>query len=275
MRIPRLALMAGALASVLFAGTAHAATVSAPAYKPVLAKNPIYKTGKLGYDTCDEPKVERGTLEEIKNHFEVVLDCLNEAWEPVVKKAGFTFSKPSVQVITKPGAQTGCGPHPGPQGFSYAQAMYCPTNKKITFLATANLVEEKNDLALMANLAHEYSHHIQQLTGMIDALTPYSRKNQAKFLDERRRLELQAECLAGVFIGSVWHSLHRQETDFTYLVKNSGTGHGLSVIGVGGKTSGEQTHGSSTNPGRWLKRGYDTESAGGCNTWKAPKSQVS
>ncbi|MGV9374697.1 neutral zinc metallopeptidase [Nonomuraea sp. NPDC003707] len=270
MRITRLALMAGTMASLLFAGTAHAAT-AAPAYKPVLAKSPIYKTGKLGFDTCEEPKVQSGSLEEVKGYLNVVLDCLNAAWEPKVKKAGFKFTKPTMQVITKPGAQTGCGKFPE----GGVQALYCSTNKKITYFASSNLVEEQNDLMLMLVLAHEYGHHIQQTTGMFKALTPYNRKNEARVLDESRRLELQAECLSGVFTGSVWHSLGRQESDFTYWVRNGGTGLDLSALGVKVDNWGEKTHGNAKNTGAWLKRGFDTESAGGCNTWKAPKSQVS
>ncbi|MEV0380959.1 neutral zinc metallopeptidase [Nonomuraea sp. NPDC050643] len=270
MRIPRLALMAGALASVLFAGTAHAATLSAPAYKPALAKSPIYKTGKLGFDTCEEPKVQGGSLDEVKIYLDVVLDCLNAAWEPRVKQAGFTFKKPSMQVVTKLGGKTGCGPYP-----AGAQALYCSLNNKITYLASSNLVAEPNDIMLMAVLAHEYGHHIQSLTGMFKARTPYNGKNEARFLDESRRLELQAECLSGVFLGSVWHSLDRQETEFTYLVKNGGTGLDLSAIGVKLESWGDKTHGNAKNVGHWLKRGYDTESAGSCNTWNTAKSKVS
>ncbi|MEV4169687.1 MULTISPECIES: neutral zinc metallopeptidase [unclassified Nonomuraea] len=270
MRIPRLALMAGVLASMLFAGTAHAATASAPAYKPVLVKSPIYKTGKLGYETCEEPRVQGGSLDEVKGYLDAVLDCLNEAWEPKVKQAGFKFSKPGMQVITKLGAKTGCGGFP-----AGAQALYCSLNNKITFLVSPNLVEEPNDLMLMLVLAHEYGHHIQQLTGMFKALQSYDGKSEAVLLDVIRRFELQAECLSGTFIGSVWHSLGRPETDFTYIVKHGGSGLDLSAIGVKQKSWGEQTHGSAKNAGLWLKRGFDTESAGGCNTWKAPKSQVS
>jgi uncharacterized protein len=270
MRIPRLALMAGALASVLFAGTAHAATVSAPAYKPAVAKSPIYKTGKLDLGTCDEPDVTSGSVEEVKAYLETVLDCLNTAWGPKIKKAGFAFSKPSLQVITKPGAATGCGKYPAD-----AQALYCSLNKKITFLASPNLFDEANDLMLLAVIAHEYGHHIQQQTGMFKALTPYNGKNEARVLDELRRFELQAECLSGAFIGNVWHSLDRRQTEFDYIVKHGGSGFDLSSIGVKVENWGEKTHGKAANVGRWLKKGFNTESAGGCNTWTAPKSHVS
>ncbi|WP_327590498.1 neutral zinc metallopeptidase [Nonomuraea sp. NBC_00507] len=269
MRIPRLALMAGALASVLFAGTAPAAAVSAPVYKPVLAKNAIYKTGELGLETCEEPKVLTGSAEEVKGYMDVVLDCLNAAWEPKIKKAGFAFSKPSFQVVTKVGAATGCGKYP-----AGALALYCPTNKKISLLVQPALVEEQSDMLLLVTVAHEYGHHIQQLTGMFKGLTRYNGKNLARALDELRRLELQAECLSGAFIGDVWHTLGRRQTEFDLLVKAGGSGGGLGLIGVNAEDWGSKTHGKPTTVGRWLKRGFDTESAGGCNTFKAPKSQV-
>ncbi|TMR23320.1 hypothetical protein ETD86_08455 [Nonomuraea turkmeniaca] len=227
MRIPRLALMAGALASVLFAGTAPAAAVSAPAYKPVLAKNPIYKTGELGLETCEEPKVLTGSAEEVKGYMDVVLDCLNTAWEPKIKKAGFAFSKPSFQVVTKVGAATGCGKYPWG-----ALAVYCSINKKISLLVQPALVEEQADMLLLVTVAHEYGHHIQQLTGMLKAQTRYNGKNEAKVLDEMRRLELQAECLSGAFIGDVWHSLGRRQTEFDYIVKGGGSGGGLGALGI-------------------------------------------
>ncbi|MEV0158674.1 neutral zinc metallopeptidase [Nonomuraea fuscirosea] len=273
MRIPLTALLAGALASVLLAGTAHAATSSssAPAFKAALAKNPIYKTGKLGYDTCDEQDVQSADVDEVRVYLEGVLDCLDAAWKPVVERAGFTFSKPTLRLITKPGAPTGCGD----KFPAAAQAVYCSKNKRITYLVNSAVVQEPNDLMLMAVLAHEYGHHIQRLTGMFGALTPYKRKNIARVLDESRRLELQAECLAGTFIGSVWHSLGRKETDFTYIAGSGGSGSVLSLLGIKGEDQAQQTHGSAKNIGAWLKRGYDTESAGGCNTFKAPKSQVS
>ncbi|MEU8357634.1 neutral zinc metallopeptidase [Nonomuraea sp. NPDC048882] len=271
MRIPRTALLAGALASVLLAGTAHAAaSSSAPAFKAALAKNPIYKTGKLGYKTCDEPDVQSADLDEVRVYLEGVLDCLDAAWKPVVQRAGFTFGKPTLRLTGKAGVPTGCGKFP-----AGAQAVYCPTNRRITFLVEPGTVEEPNDLWLMVVLAHEYGHHVQRLTGMLGAMTRYNGKNAARVLDESRRIELQAECLSGTFVGSVWHSLGRKETDFTFIARRGGSGSVLSLLGIKGKDQAQQTHGSAKNIGAWLTRGYDTESAGGCNTFKAPKSQVS
>ncbi|MCK2217502.1 neutral zinc metallopeptidase [Actinomadura sp. ATCC 31491] len=204
----------------------------------------------------------------MKDYLTGVLGCLDEAWAPRIRKAGFRFTKPSLQIITKPKGGTGCGAFP-----AGAQAVYCSLNKKITYWVSPDLLRAPGDLVLMLILAHEYGHHVQQLTGMFKARTPYNGKNAARVLDESRRAELQAECLGAAFIGDVWYSLGRSNDDWYYLVRNSGSGSFLSAFGL--KDQGEVTHGLRANVGYWLERGYNGESAAACNTWKAPKSKVS
>jgi predicted metalloprotease len=266
--------MAGVLASSLFAGAlsagaAQAATVAGPGFKPALTKSPLYKTGKLGFETCEEPQVQSGSLDEARLYFEALLGCLDKAWGPKVKKAGFTFTKPKFRVITKPDKQGKCGGFPQGGG---VQAIYCRLDKTITFLLTPQIVEEPTDLQLMATLAHEYGHHLQYLTGMFKALDTSGKRTEARYLEESRRVELQAQCLSGAFIGSIWGSLGRPESDYRLLLKAK-HGLGLGVIGV--RDSADETHASNPANSRWIKRGFDAKSAGGCNTWTAAKSQVS
>ncbi|NUO98088.1 MAG: hypothetical protein HOV96_18070 [Nonomuraea sp.] len=269
MRTPRLAIIAGALASVFLAGTAHAAT-AAPAFKPVLTKNPIYKTGKLTFKTCEEPPVNAGTEDEARVYFDTVLDCLNKAWAPKVRKAGFTFSKPKYTVITKVGTPTRCGAFPGG-----AQALYCPVDKRMILLLSDNVVEEPSDPILMLVLAHEYGHHIQKLTGMLrhNSRGEYVLDNP-RDLGPVRRTELQAQCYAGVFMGSVWDSLGRSQQQFDSLLKGSHNAGDLSSLGVNARSSADQTHGTDANVAYWLKRGFTGTSAGSCNTWVASKGKT-
>ncbi|MFI7633441.1 neutral zinc metallopeptidase [Nonomuraea sp. NPDC049400] len=269
MRIHRLALMAGALASLLFAGTAHAATVSAPAFKPVLTKNPLYKAGKLGIQTCEEPPVNHGSVEEAEVYFSSVMDCLKQAWAPVVKKAGYRFSTPKLTVITRVGTKTACGKFP--EG---AQALYCPNNKSITFLLSPEIVEEPRNLALMQVLAHEYGHHVQQLTGIGNATETFYAGSSARALDGVRRSELQAQCLSAAFVGRVWDSLGRGDAEWDAILKSTHNFLDLSSIGVKVRSGADQTHGKDANNAYWLQRGFKSESASACNTWAAPKAKV-
>ncbi|SPL91224.1 YpfJ protein, zinc metalloprotease superfamily [[Actinomadura] parvosata subsp. kistnae] len=263
-----MALMAGALAGVLFAGTAHAATSAAPSYKPVLTKNPLYKTGKLGISACEEPQVQNGTVEEAELYFEAVMECLDKAWSPVVKKAGYRFNKAKVTVITKLGAKTPCGAFNDPR----AQAMYCPPNKRMYILLSPQVIAEPNDLALMQVLAHEYGHHVQQLTGIMGLAykSYYQRPVNEHAFESIRRAELQAECLSGAFVGRVWNSLGRPDSDWSIFLKG---GHNLgSSLGL--RSGSDETHGSDANVRWWLQKGFKAQSASACNTWTAPSRKV-
>jgi uncharacterized protein len=255
MRSPLLALVSGVLASVLFAGVAHAAP---PAYSPVLADNPIHKTGPFDLKECKEQPVGSGDLDAARVYLEFLLDCMNTTWSAQLAKAKIPFSKPRFGVIAKPGARTQCGRFP-----KGAQALYCPADRKITFLLDEAILEEPFELFLMAVMAHEYGHHVQHLTGVLKVADRVKGKSKARILDESRRVELQAECYAGGFIGSVWRSLGRGDFDFRYIVKTAQNGYDFA------------THGKAENVGYWLKRGFDAESPNACNTWKAPKSRVS
>jgi predicted metalloprotease len=258
--------MAGALAGVLFAGTAHAASST---YPSVLTKNALYKAGKPGVRTCEEPEVSTGSLEEAELYFETVKDCLDRAWAPVVRKAGHRFTKPAFKIITKPGAKNTCGRFPGG-----AQAVYCPLDRSITFLLSPDIVEEPTDLALMQVLAHEYGHHVQQLTGIMKAADRIILKkgSEDRSLAALRRLELQAQCMSGVFVGRVWDSLGRPDSDWTILTKGTHNAVALDAIGV--RSGSDQTHGSDKSNAFWLQRGFTSQSAGSCNTWTSPASKV-
>ncbi|MEV4803427.1 neutral zinc metallopeptidase [Nonomuraea sp. NPDC049421] len=268
MRIPFLALMAGALAGVLFAGTAHAASSSAAPFSSVLTKNKLYKAGKPGVRACEEPEVRTGSVEEAELYFEAVKDCLDRAWAPVVKKAGHRFTKPKFSIVTKVGAKTRCGRFPGG-----AQALYCQKDRSITFLLSPNIVEEPTDLALMQVLAHEYGHHVQQLTGIMKAGDPIiGGRDEDRAYAALRRLELQAQCLSGVFVGRVWDSLGRPDSDWDILAKGTHNPVALDAIGV--RSGADNTHGSDKSNTFWLQRGFKSQSTGVCNTWTSSNARV-
>ncbi|MFI6322193.1 neutral zinc metallopeptidase [Nonomuraea sp. NPDC050556] len=258
MRTPLMTLLCGVLASLLFAGTASAAATPSPGFKPVLTKNPLYKTGKFDLEECHEQPVQSDDLDGARIYLEFVMECLDKSWTDQLAKVNIKYAKPKFQVISKPGAPTGCGTFP-----LGAQALYCPNNKKITFLLDAGILSEPTELFLMEVIAHEYGHHIQQLTGMLPEVDKYKGKSKARIFEEARRVELQAECLSGAFIGSIWHSLGRRDFDWKYIVKVAQAGFDDGI------------HGKPSNIAKWLQRGFDAESPNACNTWSAKKSTVS
>ncbi|MEV4182013.1 neutral zinc metallopeptidase [Streptosporangium canum] len=140
-----------------------------------------------------------------------------------------------------------------------AQAVYCPINKKITFFLSPSILSQPTELFLFQVMAHEYGHHVQQLSGIMGAVDSRTYKSDKDFLPVLRQVELQAECLSGAFIGSVWQSLGRRQSDFTYVLRAA---------------TDTASHGKAANIAYWLERGFDQEGPGACNTFSAPKSKV-
>ncbi|WP_084957797.1 neutral zinc metallopeptidase [Thermoactinospora rubra] len=265
MRIPLKALICGvaALCTALLSSPASATPV--PKGKAALVDNPIYKTGKLELKECPEQPVPPDDYEGARVYLEFVLECLDKSWAMQFEKAGLPFSKPKFKVTANVGSPIGrCGKFP--RG---AQAVYCPADRTMTVLLDKGVLvgmfqaDLEPELYLFTVLAHEYGHHVQNLTGMMDVIAARKYKDDKAFLPDLRRMELQADCLGAAFIGSVWRSLGRSDYDFRFI----------SEILMGGVDSA--SHGKGSNAEYWLKRGWNGEAPGSCNTWSAPKSKVS
>ncbi|MFJ2029822.1 neutral zinc metallopeptidase [Streptosporangium sp. NPDC087985] len=259
MRTPLIAMLSGVLASLLFAGTASAGIVErsgpAPTGRTAQTGNPIYKTGKLELKECKEQRVLPNDLDSSRVYLEFLMDCLNESWGYQFAKAKLPFSKPRFETISRAGRPTACGRFP-----KGAQALYCPLDKKITFLLNPGILSASTEIFLLQVMAHEYGHHVQQLSGIMGIVYNRKYRSEKAFLADIRKVELQAECLSGAFIGSVWQSLGRPQSDFTY------------VLGAARSTA---SHGRAVNIAYWLKRGFDQEGPGACDTFSAPASKVS
>ncbi|MBB2911800.1 hypothetical protein FHS43_003073 [Streptosporangium becharense] len=259
MRKSLIVLLSGMLAGVVFAGTTGTATAEhlrpAPKGKAALTANPIYKTGKLEPDACQEQPVYNDDPETAEIYLDFVLDCLNEAWGYQFGKAKMTFSKPKFLASTRPGARTGCGTFP-----KNAQAIYCSRNNQITFHLSEGILAQATELFLLQTMAHEYGHHVQELSGILPAYRSQKYRSNKEILAATRKIELQAECLSGVFLGSTWRSLNRRESDLAYVVRAA---------------QSTSTHGKAENVAYWVTRGFHQEDPGACNTFTAPKSKVS
>lgn len=118
-------------------------------------------------------------------------------------------------------------------------------------------------------MAHEYGHHIQQLTGVMDswwAKTTATSSNSAR-LGLSRRLELQATCIGGMWMRSVASS---------YPVSTSNRIRLFTFYGqVGDYPGWPRDHGAPVNNNRWFRQGWEKNQAYQCNTWAAPSSTTS
>ncbi|NUR84142.1 MAG: hypothetical protein HOY71_08655 [Nonomuraea sp.] len=266
MKLPFLAAACAVIAALFLAGTpAQAATkAQAQAHYPIKSKtlkhNKLYGTGALDNTECVEPEVE-STVSSAKRYVRTFFDCLSTSWESQFEKAGMSFAKPSLRFYTSKKGLRFCG-----EKWGNAAGAYCWRSRQFAVLLDKQALRDIDDLFLLDVVAHEYGHHVQLKSGIMRAYDyePYHSKREET--EQTRRLELQAECLAGAFIGSVWDSLDRSSSDWQYL---------LDIVAASGdETSKVKDHGKGRIQKYWLRKGFEGASPGSCNTWSAPASRV-
>jgi predicted metalloprotease len=244
------------------ATTEPSAPVSAPPQPAVLSKNPIYGVGRLTASECEEPQVEPTSLSNVRAYYTQYIACLDKAWAPVVRKAGFTFTPPKLVVVLGRSPSSPCT-------FADGRDYYC--GDTIYMDAATDIAAYREDpdwaLAWMAfTIGHEYGHHVQALTGMLAAL--YKRDITLNGIDahleDSRRLELQASCFSGVYIGSdrAYFPVTPEWLDsWSLAIRNT--------------IDSEHDHGSKENHGYWTAAGFDAAGPAACNTYTAGSSLVS
>lgn len=203
---------------------------------------------RLGRSACPETPMSSGGIPRSREYLTAIMKCLDRSWSAYFKRTGRTFRKPVVRYYDEPVREV-CGlAWP-----AHAAAFYCIGRDTLVLPLTGGWIEGRADLYPFKVAAHEYGHHVQSLLGV--------RKGT-----QSRRYELQADCLAGAFLGSVWPSLSRTRQDWTAL---------LDATRAAGDEGEEHTHGTGANRVRWLDRGYRAVSPAACDTWSAPASRVS
>lgn len=263
MKLPLLAAVSAVLAGLVLAGTTGTASASASSY-PIksaqLTKNKLYRTGALEPSSCLETPVKPRDVALAKTYVRTIARCLDAAWGGHFDTAGLRFSKPSVSFVTKKGTRF-CG-----SKWHEQAGTYCVKSRKFAINLDKAMLADPGDLFLMDVVAHEYGHHLQNLAGVHRAFLYEPYRNKKEELEQLRRFELQAECLSGVFIGSVWDTLDRTEDDWDFL---------LDVVeDSGDETSKVKDHGKGRNQRYWLNKGFVGASPSACNTWAAPASRV-
>lgn len=245
----------------------------------LFGQNPLEILGLLdssGISVGTSPMQDRGAPapidDEMSEFMSVVLADTEVTWEQLFAAEGQTYREPTL-VLFSDAVNSACGFNSAAVG-----PFYCPADQKVyidtTFFSElSRRFGAPGDFAQAYVLAHEVGHHVQNLLGISTQVHELrSRSSQAQGNALSVRMELQADCLAGV-----WghHAASQRQ-----LLEEGDVQEGMraaAAIGddqmqrhAGRAVSPESwTHGSSEQRVRWFKRGLQSGDMAICDTFAA------
>jgi predicted metalloprotease len=220
--------------------------------------------GTVNSDSLDRTPEER----QVRQFVSFVLDDAQETWARVLPRYGTQYREAKL-VLFRGGVRTGCGDMP-----SAAGPFYCPVDEKAYIdLGFYDELRRRfgapGDFAQAYVLAHEIGHHVQHVLGT-DARVRQVQESRPNMANELSvRMELQADCYAGVWAHS---------TEQRRLLETGDLDEGLGAAAAVGDDRIQQqttgmvrpesfTHGSSEQRVEWFKRGFESGSPEACDTF--------
>jgi predicted metalloprotease len=197
-----------------------------------------------------------------------VLDDAQKTWARVFSASGEPYREAKL-VLFRNGVQSGCGVGQAAMG-----PFYCPLDEKVYIdLGFYDQLDQQfgapGDFAQAYVLAHELGHHVQHLLGMDERVRRAQQSNPRRANDLSVRLELQADCYAGIW----GHSTAQRD-----ILERGDVEEGLNAAAsVGDDRIQEQTqgrvsvdaftHGSAEQRATWFRRGLSTGDPAQCDTF--------
>lgn len=222
---------------------------------------PTKQTQTTGQTTAEICELNQYSLESCN-----ALSSLNETWAPLFAEASIKYQQPTLNFY-KGGTRSGCGAAQSAMG-----PFYCPADQGI-YIDTgfydqmARQMGAKGDFARYYVMAHEYGHHIQALTGLAGQVRSAQAQDRGRSNDLQVRMELQADCYAGVWAGRNRNLIERGDIE-EGLRAASAIGDDTLQRRSGQRPNPESfTHGSSAQRMDWLRRGLETGNEDACDTF--------
>lgn len=180
------------------------------------------------------------------------LASLNETWARVFAEQGAQFVAPRLEFADAQRFNTGCGPASVGMG-----PFYCPADKTIYidtnfYQQLERMAGSGGDFARYYVIAHEYGHHVQNITGVLSQIQSAQQQNPRAANALQVRVELQADCYAGVWAGRNRNAIEPGDIEEGMQAASAIGDDALS----GGRASPESfTHGTSAQRSQALQLG--------------------
>lgn len=201
-----------------------------------------------------------------------VLADTEDVWKTVFTQGGANYKEPKL-VLFRGTTPTACG-----QGLAAMGPFYCPTDQKVYidlgfYQTLKNRLGAPGDFAQAYVIAHEVGHHVQNLLGISTKMDQMrGRVSQTEYNALSVRLELQADCFAGVWANHAQAARQLLEQGDVEEAMNAAAKIGddaLQRAGGGQVVPDSFTHGTSAQRQRWFDIGLKNGSVKRCDTFSA------
>jgi predicted metalloprotease len=195
----------------------------------------------------------------------VFLDA-QETWQRTFSDQGRQYRRAKL-VLYRAGVNTGCG------GASSAVGpFYCPSDGRVYLdLSFYRDMEQQlgapGDFAWAYVIAHEVGHHVQRELGTSDEVRNLQRESPDQANPLSVRLELQADCYAGVWARTVFDQLEPGDLEEAIRASEAVGDDRLQSRARGSVDPDSFTHGTSEQRARWFSAGRDSGEPAACDTF--------
>ena len=225
---------------------------------------------RTGRDTSQ--RSTPGLGDEMAIFISKILATTEDVWRAKFREQGSRYEDPKLVLFTGR-TQTACG-----RGMAAMGPFYCPQDRKIyldlDFFEELNQYGASGDFARAYVVAHEVGHHVQALLGIekkvsdLQSTMPEPDANRLSV-----RLELQADCLAGIWASALGKlpgiTLEPGDIEQGLRAAHALGDDMLQKQETGTVVLDSFTHGSGDQRTRWFKRGLETAKIEQCNTFVA------
>jgi uncharacterized protein len=206
---------------------------------------------------------------DIKNFSTYVFVDAQKTWKQTFESSGQDYRDAKLVLYDGAVNTGGCG-----HATSAVGPFYCPADERVYLDLTfyddmASQLGAPGDFAWAYVIAHELGHHVQQLTGASDQVNSESQANPDDANELSVRLELQADCYAGVWGNTVFEEGDLEAGDLEEaFTATEAIGDDRLQSQAGGDIDPDSfTHGTSEQRRTWFERGYEGGDPGACDTF--------
>ncbi len=227
--------------------------------------------GSGGVAGPSQPAVQATPANDKQTRFvRVVLADTEDVWNKLFQEKGSTYAPPKL-VVFSGATGTACG-----TGQSASGPFYCPADQDVYIdLSFYSLMQERfgvsGEFAQAYVIAHEIGHHVQNQLGISGKVHQARERSSEREANEMSvRLELQADCFAGVwaFHGNQARGILEQGDVESALKAAAAIGDdALQKQSQGRVVPDSFTHGTSEQRARWFSKGLKTGQVEQCNTF--------